>query len=782
MKFGYFDNKKLEYVITRPDTPTQWMNYLGNGGYSGIISNTAGGLSFDGDPSNRRVTRYKFTNQPIDRPGRYIYIRNEDTGEYWSPTWQPVLKDMQFYECRHGLGYTKITGTYDDVRTTITYYIPPKARYEIWEVEIENLSDKPKNLKLYSYVEFSFHHASFDMLCHWQTMALMCEFYGDKIICDTAAMQISGKNMYDYISTDLPICGYDCCQREFIGAYRDESNPQVLDDGICKNSIMHSDNAVGVLCSAITLAPGETKNATYTLGATEDKESIDAQIAEAFDKEKREAGFKAIADLWQAHLGKLQVNTPNADMDTMLNIWHSYQTRTTFDWSRFISVYERGVDRGFGFRDSMQDVLGVLHSIPEQSKERIKLLLSIQRNDGNARTVYYPATGESVGGGRSDDHLWSVFSVTSYVKETGDYAFLDEVVPYVDGGEATVLEHLEKGLEFTMQNLGPHGIPKFLGNDWNDSLWPISNDEQGRPAETTFVFFQLAHAAYELRALFAHMGLEKRKKKVDEIYEYCRSKLDTIWDGEWFIRAFTPNGEKYGTNDDEWNKIYLNPQSWSVLSRLPDKEKANSAMDNVLKYLCKEMGIISHYPASTGFDIKRKFYYLFPAGARENGGYFFHANTWAIMALALLGRNEDAYRCYTLSLPTRRNDIADVCMTEPYVYSQTMLAPPHNRAGACVNSWLTGTASWMYVTATQYILGVRPELGGLVIDPQIPEEWDGYTMDRLCRGTMCRIKVEKAAETELFVDGEKVNGNTVPWEMLAGKKEVNITLKLSNRQ
>ena len=778
MKYGYFDNAHREYVITRPDTPTQWMNYLGNGGYGGIISATAGGLSFDCDPSNRRVTRYKFTNRPIDRPGRYIYIRDEDTGEYWSPTWQPVMKDMQFYECRHGLGYTKITGTYNDVKTTVTYYVPLGAHYEVWEVEIENLSDKPKNLKLYSYVEFSYHHAQFDMLCHWEIMALMCDFHGDKIICDSSAKQILGEDMFSYISTDLPICGYDCSQNEFVGQYRDESNPQVLDTGVCHNSAMHSDFAVGVLCSELALGAHEKKNAAYTLGATKFKKDIDPQIKEALDPQKRREAFAAINAAWEEHLNKLQVKTPNDEINTMLNIWHSYQTRTTFDWSRFISIYERGVDRGFGYRDSMQDVLGVIHSIPAQAKDRIKLLLSIQKNNGNARTVYYPSTGQSVGGGRSDDHLWSTFSVTSYVKETGDYAFLDEVVPYADGGEATVLDHLEKGLEFTMENLGPHGIPKFLGNDWNDSLWPISNDPEGRPAESTFVFFQLAHAAYELRELYSFLDLKERKEKVEKIYEYCRSKLDTIWDGEWFIRAFTPSGEKYGTHEDEWNRIYLNPQSWAVLSRLPSKEQANTMFDNVLKYLLKEMGIVSHYPASQGFDISKKSYYMFPAGARENGGYFFHANTWAIIALSLLGRADDAYKCYTVSLPIKRNDIADKCMTEPYVYSQTMLAPPHDRAGACVNSWLTGTASWMYVAATQYILGVRPELAGLRVEPQIPSEWDGFKMNRTCRGTECEITVAKADEKGLFVDGKKLEGNIVPWDMIEGKGNVQILLNI----
>lgn len=692
MKYGYFDNKNLEYVIERPDTPTPWMNYIGNGGYSGIVSNTGGGLSFDGDASKRRVTRYKFNNQPMDRPGRYLYIRNQDTGEYWSPTWQPVLKDLSFYECRHGLGYTQITGTYDDVKTKITYYVPLGAHYEVWKVELKNLSNAPKNLKLFSYVEFSWNDAKYDMLCHWPCMAFVSDFENGKIVVDTVAQQLTGIPMYSYISTDFKIDGYDCSQKDFIGNYRSEQNPIVLETGECNNSVMYSDNCVGVLSSSVVLAPGETENGHYTLGATKSKEEIDTQISEAFDKKNLETGLNEIHESWHQYRDMLQVETPDSDVNTMLNIWHAYQAKTTFDWSRFISIYERGVDRGFGFRDSMQDVLGVMHAVPQKAKERIKTLLSIQMSAGDAKAVYFPGTKEAAGGGRSDDHLWSVFSVCSYIKETGDFGFLDETVSYYDGGEATVLEHLEKGLEFTMNHLGSHGIPDFLGSDWNDSLAPINRDKK-RGAESTFVFFQLAHAAYELIGLYTYLKLDNRLPFVEEIYNYCRSKLDTIWDGEWFIRAFTQDGEKYGTNADEWNKIYLNPQSWGVISRLPDKEKANSALNNVMKYLYTDNGIITHYPASSGFDPAKKDYYLFTAGARENGGIFFHSNTWAIIALTMLGRNEDAFKCYNASLPIRRNDKAEICLTEPYVYSQTMLAPPHNRAGTCVNSWLSGTAS-----------------------------------------------------------------------------------------
>ena len=775
MKYGYFDNPNREYVITRPDTPAPWMNYIGNGGFGGIISATAGGLTFDKDPSNRRVTRYKFNNLPKDRPGRYLYIRNQETGEFWTPMWQPVMKDLQQYECRHGLGYTTITGTYDDVKTAITYCVPMGNDFELWQVEMQNLSAAPKTLRLFSYVEFSWSDAKYDMLCHWPCMAFKATGEGNKIVVDTVAEQLSGMPLYDYIATDLPVDGYDCSLEKFIGAYRDETNPVVVEQGACTNSDMFSDNCVGVLSSTITLAPGETKKFSYTLGAAANKAAIDPQIQKAFSQEVQENCIAEIKANWQNYSDNMVVNTPCEDMNTMLNIWHAYQTKTTFDWSRFISVYERGVDRGFGFRDSMQDVLGVMHAVPELAKERIKLLLSIQCSNGNARSVYYPATKQSEGGGRSDDHLWSVFSVCNYVRETGNFDFLQEQVPYADGGSATVLEHLEQGIDFTMQHLGRHGIPDMLKSDWDDSVAPMNRGGTGG-AESVFVFFQLAHGAYELIKLYKAAGLHDRISKMQQVFDYCKSKLPVIWDGEWFIRAFTPEGEKYCTHEDAYNKIHLIPQAWSVISRAMPKDMCNTAMDNVMKYLYTDKGLITHYPASTGFEPEKKSYFLFPAGARENGGIFFHSNTWVIIAYAMLGRGNDAFKCYESILPIRRNEIADLCLTEPYVYSQTMIAAPHPRAGACVNSWLTGTASWTYLAATQYILGIRPEYAGLCIDPQIPDDWDGFTASRKCRGTVCNITVKKGEDKGVFVEGKKIEGNIVPWAMMKDYKKLDVIL------
>ncbi len=448
-------------------------------------------------------------------------------------------------------------------------------------------------------------------------------------------------------------------------------------------------------------------------------------------------------------------------MNQMLNCWHPYQTKTTFDWSRFISMYERGVDRGFGFRDSMQDVLGVMQNSAEQVKERIKLLLSIQKSTGDALSVYFPANKHATGGGRSDDHLWSILSVCNYIKETGDNEFANEIVPFYDGGEASVIDHLERGLDFTMTHVGSHGLPDFLSCDWDDSIWKINSGDEGI-AESTFVFFQLAHAAYELIELYRYLKLEDRIPKMQGIYDYCKEKIDIIWDGKWFIRAFTMNGEKFCTDEDEHDKIHLIPQAWSVLSRLPDKEKANLAMDSVMKYLYTEKGFITHYNPTDRDVLEGKSYYHFPSGAKENGGIFFHSNTWVVIAYALLGRGDDAFKSYFTTLPNRRNDIADICLTEPYVYSQAMMAPPHSRAWACTNSWLTGTASWMYYAATQFILGIRPEYEGLAIDPQIPSNWQGFEAERICRNTKCNIKVTNP-NGKLYVNEKEMPSNIVPW-------------------
>ena len=774
MKFGYFDDKNKEYVITRPDTPTPWFNYLGNGGLSAIISNNAGGLVFDGDPCKKRVTRYKYNQLPADRQGHFLYLRDMETGEYWSPTWQPVLKDLDFYECRHGLGYTVIKSSYKGIEAEITYFIPSGKKYANWQGKITNKSGKPRKIKMFSYMEFSSPVAANDINAEWARYFMTCKCEDGVIIFDPSSQALARFDMFSVFGTNLEVDGYDCWRDAFIGPFRSESNPIAVERGYCGNNDINADHACATLSSTIELEGGACKDFVYAIGVVDNRADAKSFIKNATDSEQSKKALEEIKESWAKHLSYVHVETPDELINTFLNVWHQYQCAMTLNWSRFISYYERGVDRGWGFRDSMQDILGVVHALPEKVKDRIKTLLKIQQSNGNAKEVYYPGSGEAIGGGRSDDHIWSIFSTCTYVRETGDFAFLDELVPYVDGGEGTVREHLIKGLDFTRNNCGEHGIPLFLKNDWNDTLAPIARDGK---AESAFVFFQAAHAVYELIELFKFVGDSESLAWAEEYYSWCRETYPKLWDGKWFIRAFTDKGEKFGTDEDEFNKIFLNPQSWAVLSRLPSQEQGNLAFDNVNKYLFCEFGCISHHPASSGFNRDEKSFCGIQTGIKENGGVFYHASTWAIIAQTLLGRNEDAFKLYRAALPIRRNDISDRTLIEPYCYASAMLGPAHERYGAGSNSWLTGTASWMFLAVTQHIFGFRPSYGGLTIDPCIPLAWNGFKMDRKYRGINCHLSVsqlpcENARAKALIVNGKKIDGNFIPYDLIANEKEV----------
>lgn len=776
MNYGYFDVKNKEYVITRPDTPTPWFNYLGNGGFSGIISNNAGGLVFDGDPGNRRITRYKFNQLPPDRQGRFLYIRDMETGEFWSPTWQPVMKELDFYESRHGLGYTVIKSSYQGIETEITYFIPDGKKYEIWNGTIKNNSGRPRKLKVFSYMEFSYYDANIDVNMEWARYYMTCKCEDGVIVFDPSSETLCGQKIYGFFGTSLETDGFDCWRDAFIGPYRNEQNPIAVEKGYCGNNNINADHACAVFSSSLDLNDGDSKEFIYTIGAASDKADIKGMVNEATDLSKVPSELAKIKKSWADHLDYCQVKTPDDEINTSLNIWHQYQCKMTFNWSRFISYYERGVDRGWGFRDSMQDILGVVHAMPANVKDRIKTLLKIQAQNGNARCVYYPGTGESTGGNRSDDHIWSIFSVCTYIKETGDFDFLNELVPFVDGGEGTVVDHLIRGLNFTREHVGEHGIPLFLKNDWNDTFAPIAKDGK---AESSFVFFQAAHAAYELIDLFKYIGDKENLAWAEEYYDWCKNTYKQLWDGGWFIRAYTDKGERFGTDADEYNKIFLNPQSWAVLSRLPEENEGQLAFDNVNKYLFCEFGCISHYPASSGYNRDEKSFSGIQSGIKENGGVFYHASTWAVIAQTILGRNEDAFKLYRATLPIRRNDISDRTLIEPYAYASAMLGPSHERYGAGSNSWLTGTASWMFLAVTQYILGFRPNYGGLTIDPCIPFDWNGFEMTRRYNGINCTLKVGKLPKegvraTALVVNGEKIDGNFIPLEKIKAQKDVTI--------
>ncbi len=780
MNFGYFDHENREYVITRPDTPSPWINYLGQGGYGAIISNTAGGMSFDGDPQHRRVTRYKYNNLPADRPGKYIYIKDMESGEYWSPTWQPVMKKLDFYECRHGLGYTVIKGYYSGIEARIKYFVPLNKKYEVWRMNIKNSSGRKRKLKLFTYLEFSYNIASEDVICEWPRSKGVAWFEDGAIIFDPVQ---EGEKMSSFFGTDMPVEGYDCRLENFIGGiYRSETNPVALENGFCSNSNCEGDYCVGSLCCPVSLEAGEEREVVFVLGVADGPKDAVRAFKKALDREVMDEDFNALKKHWENYISNFRIETPDADLNNFVNVWHQYQCKTTFDWSRFVSLYERGIDRGIGYRDSMQDVLGVMHTVPEQAKRRIVELLKVQLSSGDAKSVYYPATKQASGGGRSDDHLWAVFSVCTYLKETGNFDFLNETVPYYDSGEATVLEHLEQGIKFTMSNLGRHGIPLMLGSDWNDS---ISHIKRTGPVESVFVFFQLAHAAKELMELYKYLGKDEKYSWAESIYEYCKSKLDVVWDGEWFLRAFDGYGDKIGSKENEYGKIFLNTQSWAILSGLASKEQAVKSMDTVRKYMVSDFGVELLYPPAPGFDPEKKCFIAFSAGVRENGAIFCHSNPWAMIAECLLGRVENAFDYYFRLLPSRRNDKAEICKVEPYVYCSNILGRANNRHGEGANSWLTGTAAWTFIAASQYLFGIRPDYDGVYIEPNMTESWDSVYIERVLRGIKLKVRVKrenvpagsfasKSRLKRLRLNGREIEGTKIPYNMLDNLQEADI--------
>lgn len=770
MQYGYFDHDRKEYVITRPDTPTPWINFLGQGDYGAFISNTAGGMSFDGDPLYRRITRYRYNNLPIDRSGKYIYIRDMESGEYWSPTWQPVMRELDFYECRHGMGYTIIKSRYKDIEAQITYFVPLGKKHEIWQMKIKNLSDKKRDLKVFTYLEFSYNIALEDLICEWTRTKGVAWYEDGKIIFDPVQ---EGEQTSAFFGTDAKVEGFDCRLENFLGnPYRSETNPLAVENGFCTGSSANGDYSIGSLCCGAPLNAGEEKEITFALGAAESPEGAEKGCVAALEPQTIKKDFDELNRHWESYISAFNVKTNDEDLNNFLNVWHQYQCKTAFDWSRFISYYERGVDRGIGYRDSMQDILGVIHAAPARAKERIVELLSVQLNAGDAMSVFYPATKKASGGGRSDDHLWAVFSVCTYLKETGDYGFLDEVVPYYDEGEGTVLEHLERGVKFTLKNTGANGISLILGSDWNDSL---SHIKRTGPAESTFVFFQLAQALSELSALYGHLGDNDKQKWANDEYEALRPCMEKIWDGEWYIRAFDGHGAVIGGHDSEYNQIFLNAQSWAVMSGLAPEERALSAMDAAKKYLLNDYGVELLYPAAPNFDVDKKWFFACPAGVRENGGVFSHSNSWAMIAECMLGRGENAFDYYLRLLPSRRNDKAQICKTEPYVYCSNLMGRDNDRYGEGANSWLTGTAAWVFVAASQYIFGVKPDYDGVWIKPCLPQDCGEIVLKRRVRGTLLTIKMKAAAEGKgLYLNQKALEGGKLPYAALEGLSEASL--------
>lgn len=777
MRYGFFSKDEKEYIITRPDTPTPWINYIGEGAYGGIVTNTGGGYSFYKDPRYRRILRYRYNNLPMDRPGRYIYLRDESDGHFWSPTWQPTMTKLQKYECRHGMGYTKITGLYRNISAEITYFVPVKQDFEYWLVKVKNENKHSVKLKLFTYAEFCLFDAVTDQQDVDWAQQVGQGHLEDRTIFWTSFMKTEG---YAYFATSEKIESYDTDREKFIGLYHSETNPTAVINGECSNSRAHRGNGCASFCHELHLKPGQEKEIVFQLGYAKDTAQALRRVKRFHSLRTATNEFKKLAQHWQKYVSKLEVKTPDEEFNRLVNVWNQYQCRTTFNWSRFVSMYQLGVRRGMGFRDSSQDTLGVMHTIPEEAKKLIIKLLKNQFKEGDAYHQYFPLTGEGDTKGYSDDHLWIIFAVTSYLKETGDLAFLKKDVPFADNnGQATVYEHLKKAVEYSLTHIGPHGLPLAGFADWNDT---INLDRGQGQAESVMVAQLLGKALLDLEELALHLGNQKEAQKFAQDYLKIKALTNKhCWDGRWYLRAFDDNGRKLGAKICHEGKIFLETQAWGILSRFAENDRARKISQSVKKLLDTKYGIMLEFPGYTRFDSKKGGVSTYPPGAKENAGIFLHANTWMIIAETLLGNCELAYQYYKQLSPNYRNDIAEIYEIEPYVYSQNILGREHPLFGLGRNSWLSGTASWALVASTQHILGLKPAYGGLLIDPCIPKNWPVFVAKRIFRAAEYNIIVRNPKKTakgvkEILVDGKKLKGNLIPVFKKGTKHKVEVIL------
>ena len=771
--YGYFDVAAREYVITRPDTPTPWLNYIGEGRYGGIVSNTGGGYSFDRDPRNRRVTRYRYNSIPVDQPGRYVYLRDQESGEYWGVTASPTKVVLDDYECRHGTAYTRISAAHKGIATEMTYFVPltsvdEPVPCELWVLKIRNTGTTPRRLRSFSYAEFSFADAFNDLTnLDWAQHIVFSN-------CEEGVIRVATKfrpSTYFFASSDKP-AGFSCDREDFVGRGRDLADPIVVETGTPSNLNSPRGNSVGSLAHDIELAPGEERQIVFIMGATERPAEIDRIVARYSDPSEVASAFQALKDDWSAYLSRFTVETPDDDTNAMINFWNQVQCRTTLYWSRFVSGYESGLGRGMGTRDSGQDTLGTMHTVPDHARRMLTTIWRMQFADGHTWHQFFPLTMEGGPGLAaeypdwpqwfSDDHIWLIISVCAYLRETGDFDYLEQKVPYADHAEETVWEHMLRAVDFTLGHLGPHGIPRAGFSDWNDTL---NIDHGSGKAESVWTGMQFCKAMRDLEELCDKLDRPTDARRFAGVHAAISQTInENAWDGAWYTRAFDDDGLPIGVSGAPHQAIDLIAQSWSVLGEVAPADRAALAMRSADEKLNTKYGLALLWPPYNGADDRVRGTSTYVPGAKENGGIFCHANTWSIVAAAMLGDGDEAYKYYRQILPLARTD-ADLYKVEPYTYPQNICGPTHPSFGMARNAWLTGTASWTFVAATQWILGIRPTYEGLRLAPALPAAWPGYKARREFRGTAYEISVRREGPgngVSLTVDGVAVPGDVVP--------------------
>ncbi len=797
MKYGHFDLEAKEYVIDRPDTPAPWCNYLGSPAYGAIISNNAGGYSFVQSGANGRIARYRF-NSTMALPGRYVYLRDNDSADFWSATWQPVGKPLDQYHnvVRHGTGYTVSETTYSDIKSEVTYYVPMDATYEVWAAKVTNADSKPRKLSVYGFIEFTNedNYQQDQVNLQYTLFITRTSFEGNKVlqhINENSGKDATGSNHRERFF-GLAGAKVDACNGSldaFIGPYRTYSNPIAVESGKCSGVMNYNSNACGALQSDVTLQPGETKQFIYVFGKKNNAEAneILSRYEQAGTVEKE---VQALKDYWHKELEHFSVKTPSEEFNNMINVWNAYQCFITFTWSRAASLIYCGERNGYGYRDTVQDIQGIIHLDPEMALEKIRFMLSAQVNNGAGLPLvkfnhkagqegtpddpeYVRETGHP--SYRADDALWLFPTVYKYVAETGNTAFYDEKILYANGGEDTVYDHLKLAIKFSQDHMGAHHMPAGLHADWNDCL------RMGAKGESTFVAFQLYYAIQMMKDLATRRGDNEYLTVLADLEKSLSDTLKTCWDEDRFIRGIRDNGVIVGAKKDPEANMWLNPQSWAVISGFATPEQSDAAMESVHSILNTPYGAKLLEPPYVDHYFDGALMHIFNPDTKENGGIFSQSQGWLILAEALLGHGNRAFEYFAETSPATMNDKAEIRCIEPYVHGQFVESTRSPYAGRAHVHWLTGTGSTVMVGCVEGICGMRPTEDGLVIDPSIPSAWDGMEMEKDFRGCHLSIKVQNPDHVEsgvkkLLVDGLEVPGKLVPASALKPQTNVEVIL------
>lgn len=777
MQYGHFDNENREYVIDRVDLPVSWTNYLGVEDTCVVVNHTAGGYMFYKTPQYHRVTRFRPNGVPMDRPGHYVYLRDDEDGDYWSISWQPVGKplDQAEYRCRHGLSYSVYECNYKGIQASQTLLVPLGDTVELWDVCVKNTGDSPRTISAFSYCEFSFHHIDMDNQNFQMSLYAAGSSYGEGVIEHDLFYEEFG---YQFFTSTFEPDSFECLRDSFIGPYRTETNPLAVEEGVCRGGFEKGGNHCGALHKQFVLAPGQEIRFAFILGEGGREAGIRAKKTYCVPGKIDEAKEK-LADFWAEKLRKLQICTPNEGMNTLINTWTLYQSEINVMFSRFASFIEVGGRVGLGYRDTAQDAMTIPHSNPQKCKQRIVELLRGLVSEGYGLHLFQPewfdpdvevkpfksptviptpSREEMVHGIKdacSDDALWLIGSIAEYIRETGEIEFLDQVLTYADEGEGTVYEHMKKILDFSARQIGEHGICKGLRADWNDCL----NLGGGESAMVSFLH-------YWAISEFVDLAKEKGETADAETYSAMGEKVKEVcerelWDGEWYLRGFTKNGRKIGTQADTEGKIHLESNAWAVLSGAADPERGRKAMDSVDQYLYTDYGIMLNGPSYHTPDEDIGFVTRVYPGVKENGAVFSHPNPWAWAAECKLGRGDRAMKFYNALCPYFQNDKIEIRQSEPYSYCQFIMGKDHTAHGRARHPFMTGSGGWAYYSATRYMLGIRPRFDSLEIDPCIPGEWDGFSAVREFRGAVYQIQVENPCHVmkgvkQIYVNGEQV--------------------------